>query len=87
MIVYWSTDYQSDTFVTAIPEELLQPDATGRRSSAPHNRRLLGMLHKVFGTHGRFLLNEFQSGLLKIGHFFHSARPVDSVRSGAEVVE
>ena len=33
MIVYPTTDYQSDTTVTAIPEELIQPESAGPRSS------------------------------------------------------
>jgi hypothetical protein len=35
MIVYWSTDYQSDMTVTAIPEELLQSESVESHSSTP----------------------------------------------------
>ncbi len=41
MIVYRSTDYQSETTVTAIPEELLQPESAGSLSSASCDRLLI----------------------------------------------
>jgi hypothetical protein len=59
MIVYWSTDYQSDLTLTAIPEESLQPESAGSLSSASCDRLLKGLLKLVSGTPWRRIFTEF----------------------------
>ena len=63
MIVYRSTDYQSDTTVTAIPEELLQPESAGSLSSASCDRLLKKLLRLVSGTPWRLIFTRFQCRL------------------------